>query len=77
MLRVQMQVQVLPVATAITLVCRYVVKYQGECFGFALCLDGKYLRYQKREEQGTKRAVVVMLRVSTCVNEIHGFREHY
>ena len=30
MLHVQMQVQVLPVATAITLVCKYVVKYHGE-----------------------------------------------
>ena len=35
MLRVQMQVQVLPVATATTLVCRYVVKYHGEWFDFA------------------------------------------
>ena len=35
MLRVQMQVQVLPVATATTLVCRYMVKYHGECFDFA------------------------------------------
>ena len=36
-LRVQMQVQVqvLPVATAIMLVCRYVVKYHGECFDIA------------------------------------------
>ena len=35
MLHVQMQVQVLPVAMAITLVCRYVVKYHGEWFDFA------------------------------------------
>ena len=28
-LHIQMQVQVLPVATAITLVCRYVVSYHG------------------------------------------------
>ena len=35
MLRVQMQVQELPVATAATLVCRYVVKYHGESFDFA------------------------------------------
>ena len=34
MLRVQMQVQVLPVATAITLVCRYMVRYHGEWFDF-------------------------------------------
>ena len=34
-LHVQMQVQVLPVATATTLVCRYMVKYHGECFDFA------------------------------------------
>ena len=34
-LRVQMQVQVLPVATATMLVCRYVVKYHGEWFDFA------------------------------------------
>ena len=31
-LRIQIQVQVLPVATAATLVCRYMVKYHGECF---------------------------------------------
>jgi hypothetical protein len=30
-----MQVQVLPVAMATTLVCRYVVKYEGEWFDFA------------------------------------------
>ena len=30
-----MQVQVLPVATATTLVCRYVVKYHGESFDIA------------------------------------------
>ena len=35
MLRVQMQVQVLPVAMAATLVCRYMVKYHGECFDIA------------------------------------------
>ena len=35
MLCVQMQVQVLPVATVIILVCRYVVRYHGECFDFA------------------------------------------
>ena len=35
MLRVQMQVQVLPVATATMLVCRYMVKYHGECFDIA------------------------------------------
>ena len=34
-LHVQMQVQVLPVATAATLVCRYVVKYHGEWFDIA------------------------------------------
>jgi hypothetical protein len=34
-LRIQMQVQVLPVVMAIMLVCRYVVKYHGECFDFA------------------------------------------
>ena len=38
MLRVQMQVQVLPVATAITLVGRYVVRYHGEWFDFA-CVE--------------------------------------
>ena len=32
MLPVQMQVQVLPVATATTLVLKYVVKYHGEWF---------------------------------------------
>ena len=35
MLHIQMQVQVLPVATEATLVCRYVVKYHGEYFDFA------------------------------------------
>ena len=35
MLRVQMQVQVLPVATAKMLVCGYMVKYHGECFDIA------------------------------------------
>ena len=35
MLRVQMQVQVLPVAMATMLVCRYVVKYHGEWFDIA------------------------------------------
>ena len=35
MLRVQLQVQVLPVATAIMLVCRYMVRYHGEWFDFA------------------------------------------
>ena len=35
MLGVQMQVQVLPVETATTLVCRYMVKYHGECFDIA------------------------------------------
>ena len=34
-LHVQMQVQVLPVATATMLVCKYVVKYHRECFDFA------------------------------------------
>ena len=34
-LRVQIQVQVLPVAMAAILVCRYVVKYHGECFDIA------------------------------------------
>ena len=34
-LRIQMQVQVLPVATAITLVCRYMVRYHGERFNIA------------------------------------------
>jgi len=34
-LHIQMQVQELPVATAATLVCRYVVKYHGESFDFA------------------------------------------
>ena len=29
MLHIQMQVQVLPVASSITLVCRYVVRYHG------------------------------------------------
>ena len=38
-LRVQMQVQVLPVATAATLVCRYMVKYHGECFDIASIQD--------------------------------------
>ena len=35
MLRVQMQVQVLPVAMATTLVCRYMVKYHGVWFDIA------------------------------------------
>jgi hypothetical protein len=34
-LHVQMQVQVLPIATATTLVCRYMVKYHGEWFDIA------------------------------------------
>ena len=35
MLPVWMQVQVLPVATAIMLVCRYMVTYHGEWFDIA------------------------------------------
>ena len=35
MLRVQMQVQVLKLATGIMLVCRYVVRNHGELFDFA------------------------------------------
>ena len=35
MLQIQMQVQVLPVATAIILVCRYTVRYHGEWFDIA------------------------------------------
>ena len=35
MLHVQMQVQVLPVATAMTLLCIYMVRYHGEWFDFA------------------------------------------
>jgi hypothetical protein len=34
-LRIQMQVQVLPVAMATTLVCKYMVTYHGEWFDFA------------------------------------------
>ena len=37
-----------------------------------MCSDGTYLREQKHE-QGAKRTVVVMLQVSTCVNEIKNF----
>ena len=37
---VQMQVQELPVATAATLVCRYVVKYHGECIDFVHIAQG-------------------------------------
>ena len=37
-----------------------------------MCSDGTYLREQKHE-QGAKRTVVVMLQVSTCVNEIMNF----
>ena len=37
-----------------------------------MCHNGIYLREQKREE-GAKRTVVVMLQVSTCVNEIKNF----
>ena len=40
---------------------------------FCFCSDGTYLREQKRE-QGAKRTVVVMLWVSTCVNEIKSFQ---
>ena len=72
MICVQMEVQVLPVDTAITLVCRYVVRYHGEWFDICLCSDSTYLREQRRE-QGAKRTVVVMLQVSTCVNEIKWF----
>ena len=37
-----------------------------------MCSDGIYLRKQNRE-QGAKRTVVVMLQVSTFVNEIKKF----
>ena len=37
-----------------------------------MCSDGTYLREQKCEQEA-KRTVVVMLRVSTCVNEIKNF----
>ena len=39
---------------------------------YCLSSDAKYLREQKRE-QGAKRTVVVMLQVSTLVNEIKNF----
>ena len=39
---------------------------------YCLSSNDKYLREQKRE-QGAKRTVVVMLQVSTCVNEIKNF----
>ena len=39
---------------------------------YCLCSDGKYLRQQKCEE-GAKRTVVVLLQVSTSVNEIKNF----
>ena len=39
---------------------------------YCLCSDGTYLREQKHE-QGAKRTVVVILLVSTCVNEIKNF----
>ena len=40
---------------------------------YCLCSDGIYLRKQRCEEEGTKRTVVVMLRVSTFVNEKNNF----
>ena len=54
MLRVQMQVQVLPVATATMLVCRYMVKCHGECFDFACVqmahtLENRNVNKEQRE----------------------------
>ena len=46
-----MQVQELPVATAATLVCRYVVKYHGESFDFACYL--KYVPSEHKQNQST------------------------
>ena len=45
-----MQVHVLPVATAIMLVCRYVVRYHGEWFDIA-CL--KYVPSEHKQNQTT------------------------
>ena len=50
-LRVQIQVQVLPVATVTTLVCRYEVKYHGEWFDIAPCSHFCYLKYVPSEHK--------------------------